>query len=161
MSRIALSLPACALCAACTADGNASLETVARHACLHAEHGPFRDAPASTDLQGTVSGIDTPHVAYRVALPAGTDGHLGALRYQPRHTARYAFLTDSAPGLVLRGDDGGEIELVDDTAVAGCPMLAHAVTAELTAGAAYRVVVGPTSITDVLLVVENIDEIAP
>jgi hypothetical protein len=160
--RLSIPLTAIALaCVACDADDAPSLEPVIEEACLHATNGPYRDMPASTDLQGTVSDVDRPHTAYRVAVPSGVGGHLGAVRYAPRHDGLYAFLTDRDPAVEIRASDDRVVPLVEDTAIAGCSALSHVVTAELTADIPYRLILGPTTASDLLLVIENVDEFLP
>jgi hypothetical protein len=152
-------LPAVVACADDTPA--ASLEPVIAEACLHAQHGPYRDQTASADLRETVSDVDRPHTAYRVALPASGDGYLGALLYTPRHDALYAFLVDRDPVLELRDSSDLTIPPADQLAVDGCPALTHVVTAELAAEVPYRLILGPHAAPDVLLVIENVEELAP
>jgi hypothetical protein len=148
---------------ACAGDDTpaVSLEPVIAEACLHAQHGPYRDQTASADLRETVSDVDRPHTAYRVALPASGDGYLGALLYTPRHDALYAFLVDRDPVLELRDSSDLTIPPADQLAVDGCPALTHVVTAELAAEVPYRLILGPHAAPDVLLVIENVEELAP
>jgi hypothetical protein len=142
--------------------GGPSLDAIAAEACLHATNGPFLDVPASADLQGTVASVDRPHTAYRIELPAmATGGHLGALLYEPRHTALYAFFTDSAAAIELRGPDDEVVTPTVGTSIATCPTLTRVTTAELDAATSYRLILGPTEAAAALLVVENVDEFAP
>jgi hypothetical protein len=161
MARLIIPLTAVFASVACDSDEAPSLEPVIVEACLHALNGPFRDLPASVDLDGTVSDVDRPHTAYRVALPAGEGGHLGAVRYTPRRDALYAFLLDRDVPVEIRSTDDGAVPLVETSAIDGCSALTHVVTAELTANSAYRLIVGPTPTSDVMLVIENVDEFVP
>jgi hypothetical protein len=161
MARLIVSLAAVLVSAACDSDDAPSLEPVIAEACLHALHGPFRDMPASVDLQGTVSDVDRPHTAYRVALPAGDGGHLGAVRYTPRRDGLYAFLLDRDVTVEIRSADHGAVPPAEDTAIDGCSALTHVVTAELTASSPYRLIVGPTPTSELMLVIENVDEFTP
>jgi hypothetical protein len=137
-----------------------ALAPVIAEACLHAQHGPYRDQTASADLVGTVSAVDRPHTAYRIVLPAAGADHLGAVVYTPRHDALHAFAVAAAT-VELRDGADQRVPLVDDAAVDQCPELTRIITAELVATAPYRLIIGPQLATDVLLVVENVDEVAP
>jgi hypothetical protein len=162
--RTLMLLGASTAAAACSGDDGsaAALGAVAAEACLHATNGPFRDLPASADLLGTVSSLDRPHTAYRIVLPdTATGGHLGALLYEPRHSALYAFFTDSGAPIELRGPEDGVLPFTVDTDIGTCPALTRAITAELDAATPYRLIVGPTEAAAALLVVENVDEFAP
>jgi hypothetical protein len=163
MSRPSIATLSCLLAAGCADEDPATppLAPVIAEACLHAQHGPYRDQTASADLLGTVSAVDRPHTAYRVALPAAGDGYRGAVVYTPRHDALHAFLLSGDPDVELRDGADRITPTIDRAAIGDCPELSQVVTAELAADQPYRLILGHETAPGVLLVIENVEEIVP
>jgi Putative metal-binding motif len=127
-------------------------EPITDHSCFHTRFGPFREVTAG----GFADNLDEVHTYYAVKLPAPSrrDG----LSYRPARSGRWAFYVQHDVPLEVRDGGGAALPVVHADVVPGCPLLARVSVVELTAGAVYQVILGPTTASEVGVVIENLDD---
>ena len=132
----------------------------ARHACEHAEYGPFASVTAQPYPGIVTSNINTPHMAYSVALPGSGTDYSGGTYYFPGASGEYAFFVDPETTLTLYDSGGSLIEPEAHGPIDAevCSSLSLAVVYELNQGQFYTLVFGPEDSPDVLTVVEYLGE---
>jgi Putative metal-binding motif len=123
------------------------------HSCFHARLGPFKDVIASAPAQ---QHVDEVHTYYAVSLPAPR--RVGSLFYRPARTGRWAFYLQHPVPLEVRDASGSLLPASHTDEVPGCPFLAHVEVMSLVAGTEYRISLGPTTASQVGLVIENLDD---
>lgn len=124
-------------------------ELPVRHACQHAELGPFVDIQAEAVGAPAPPTMNVPQVVYRAALPA-TEGELA---YVPTRDGPHVVFASAGAVSVVEGDTELAPEVVE-TLGTRCATLVHGASYVLRSGQTYRV--RPRGNATVLLFVEHL-----
>jgi len=121
-----------------------------KHACLHAESGPFARADASAER--TAPSVSRAHTTYTVTV----QGDARWVTYRPKSGGDHVFYTSPATRIAIRTTDGATASLSCEGATTGlCPALPYASRLRLERGRDVRVALFPENDGPVQLVVES------
>lgn len=132
----------------------------AEHACLHAQHGPFRTVAALPGNGPADADVSAPHTAFTITLPADGAGlHQGAVSYVPDESGELAFFLAAPVPLTILDPNGQPLAIEVDAPVdpAECTALTHVRVADVVGGETYTLVFGPSANASALLVVEHVE----
>jgi len=131
------------------------------HACWHVAHGPYATVTASEDRQPRV---DAFHTHYTVKLRPEGNQYVGTFQFKAYATGNFiAYLSDASVPLTVHEVGKGVVPVADtapippdirDGVCAGG--LVHMVGYELTDKVPYTVTLGPTSLSQLALVIEHL-----
>lgn len=125
------------------------------HSCFHARLGPFRSVTAVPTSAPVAEDVNAVHTYYTVKLPSA-DG-AGKLSYTPARTGRWAiYVQHEVPYQVRQA--GQPLTAIHQDVVPGCPYFAQVSAFQLAAGAAVEIVLGPTTASEVGLVLERLED---
>jgi len=126
------------------------------HTCFHVRFGPFETVTATPGRSAiaATANIDRVHTHYRVTIPGGE----GVVTYAPARTGSWAVFNDPDVQLELRDAAGTLVPAGLSHAITSCPFLPRLRVFELNAGVRYRVVLGPTPSTEVVILFEKVDD---
>jgi len=124
-----------------------------KHACLHAEKGPFANASASAEP--SAPSISKTHTAYTVTVP----GDAQWVAYRAKDEGMYAFYSSPKVRLAVRGGSGQQLPLACEGPTTGaCEALPYVVHARLAANEDIRVALYPAAAGEPFrLVIEDLD----
>jgi Putative metal-binding motif len=128
------------------------------HTCFHTRFGPFKDvrAVAPGSAPRGEEHLNDVHTYHAVSLP-GSSG-AGALPYTPARSGFWAFYLQHEVALEVRDGAGRALPVLHEDEVRGCPHLARVEVVELVAGMDVEVVLGPTTASEVGVVIEKLDD---
>jgi MYXO-CTERM domain-containing protein len=132
-------------------------EAVTEHTCFHARYGPFEDVTATvgtTPTAGTPN-VDAVHTYYRVGLAAGEPG---VVTHRPQRSGAWAVYLQYAIPLSFSDPSAGPLTSLLREDVPGCPFLDDVRVFELEADVRYSLILGPSTASEVALVLEKVDD---
>lgn len=147
LGPIALAAPAAA-CA--TGEDTVDWE---KHACLHARSGPFASATAADEAAAPE--VSKTHTAYTVTLSASPQW----VAYRPKSAGTYAFFSDPAVRIAVRGGAGAQLATICEGPTTGaCDLLPYVTQVRLGEDEDVHVALYPEGdASSVKLVIEDID----
>jgi hypothetical protein len=129
------------------------------HSCFHARLGPFADVAARPSERPASGNLDEVHTFYRVALGDAQAAPV-AVPYTPARSGAWAIYVEHDVPVTVRAPGGAAIAVTNEGVVVGCPHFARVRTVTLAAGARYEVELGPTTASEVGIVLEKLADFA-
>lgn len=145
----------CALAMGCGDDGHDEPggDELVGEACEHAVSGPYFDVTAAADASSAPAAKKAHHLV-RITLMDVEGGKGGTVTYAADESGDFViFATKSVP-LSVKAADGTVVAIEATSAVTACDAVAEQHTVELGIGT-YDVVLGPTTESEVGLVIEH------
>lgn len=126
------------------------------HTCFHARRGPFVSVTAGAAARPTSDTLNNVHTYYSVALDAATASAM--ISYTPARSGEWAIFTQYAVPLAVRDSAGAALPVQLRDAVPTCPFLAQVLVVTLDAGTSVQIAIGPTSVSEIGVVIEKLDD---
>ncbi len=129
------------------------------HTCFHTRFGPFKEVRAAEQGSAPVGAeehLNEVHTYYTVSLPGSS--RAGVVPYTPARSGLWAFYVQHEIAFEIRDGAGRALPVLHADSVPGCPHLSNVEVVELVAGVKVEVALGPTTASQVGVVIEKLDD---